>query len=143
MLAIDKSTALYMAVLGGNLRIAKYLVEKGANPYNTCWYGSLLHAAVMARRKGEDVLKFALQFDYDIDQQNEDGNTCLILAARNNTPAVCAMLLEKGALLNVQDGRYGETALSASVYFGFEDNAELLLSCGANPDLPDFRYLYL
>lgn len=138
--ALDKSTALYMAVLGGNLDIAKYLVESGADPYLNCWHGSLLHAAVMARRNAEDMLKYVLQFDLDIDMFNEDGNTCLILAARNNTQAICSILAEHGALLNVQDGRFGETALSASVYFGFEGNAEVLLSYGANPDLPDFRY---
>lgn len=138
--ALDKSTALYMAVLGGNLDIAKYLVESGADPYLNCWNGSLLHAAVMARRNAEDMLKYVLQFDLDIDMFNEDGNTCLILAARNNTQAICSILAEHGALLNVQDGRFGETALSASVYFGFEGNAEVLLSYGANPDVPDFRY---
>lgn len=137
--ALDRSTALYMAVLGGNLDIARYLIENGADPYLTCWHGSLLHAAVMARKHGEEMLKYVLQFNFDIDMFNEDGNTCLILAARNNTPAVCRLLVENGALLNVQDGRFGETALSASVYFGFEGNAEVLLSCGANPDLPDFR----
>ena len=137
--ALDKSTALYMAVLGGNLDIVRYLVENGADPYLHCWHGSLLHAAVMARQKGEEVLKYVLQFDFDIDMLNEDGNTCLILASRNNTAAVCSLLVENGALLNVQDARYGETALSASVYFGFENNAEVLLRCGANPDLPDFR----
>lgn len=138
--ALDKSTALYMAVLGGNLDIVQYLVDNSADPYLNCWHGNLLHGAVMARRKGEAVLKFVLQFKFDIDMLNEDGNTCLILAARNNTPAVCTLLVENGALLNVQDGKFGETALSASVYFGFEGNAEVLLSYGACPDLPDFRY---
>lgn len=141
--ALDKSTALYMAVLGGNLDIVQYLVDNGADPYLNCWHGNLLHAAVMTRRKGEAVLKFVLQFKLDIDMLNEDGNTCLILAARNNTPTVCTLLIENGALLNVQDGKFGETALSASVYFGFEGNAEMLVSYGACPDLPDFRYMYM
>lgn len=137
--AMDKSTALYMAVLGDNLNVAKYLCEKGADPYLTCWHGSLLHASVMACRRGEEPAKFALQFKLDLNMLNEDGNTCLILAARNSTASVCKLLIENGALLNVRDGRFGETALSASVYFGFEDNAAMLLSCGADPDVPDSR----
>lgn len=138
--AMDKSTALYMAVLGDNINVAKYLCEKGADPYLTCWHGSLLHAAVMACKRGEELVKFALQFQLDLNMLNEDGNTCLILAARNSTSSVCRLLIEHGALLNVRDGRFGETALSASVYFGFEDNAAMLLSCGADPDVPDSRF---
>ncbi|XP_060564717.1 ankyrin-1-like [Ruditapes philippinarum] len=137
--ALDKSTALYMAVLGGNIDIVRYLVKNGADPYLHCWHGSLLHAAVMARQKGQEVLEYVLQFNFDLDMLNEDGNTCLILASRNSTAAVCSLLVENGALLNAQDARFGETALSASVYFGFESNAEVLIRYGANPDLPDFR----
>lgn len=137
--AMDKSTALYMAVLGDNIHVAKYLCDKGADPYLTCWHGSLLHASVMACKRGEELVKFALQFKLDLNMLNEDGNTCLILAARNSTANVCRLLIEHGALLNVRDGRFGETALSASVYFGFEENAAMLLSCGADPDVPDSR----
>ena len=137
--AMDKSTALYMSVLGDNIHVSKYLCEKGADPYMTCWHGSLLHASVMACKRGEELVKFALQFKLDLNMLNEDGNTCLILAARNSTANVCRLLIEHGALLNVRDGRFGETALSASVYFGFEENAAMLLSCGADPDVPDSR----
>lgn len=137
--AMDGSTALFMAVLGGSIEIAEYLVENGADPYYTCRFGSLLHAAVLARKNSLKMLKFALQFKFDLDLLNEDGNTCLILSARNSVSTVCNELLENGAHMNTQDGRYGETALSVSVYFGFDSNAEMLLRCGANPDIPDFR----
>ncbi|XP_052772486.1 ankyrin repeat and SOCS box protein 14-like [Mya arenaria] len=137
--AIDGSTALHMAVLGNNLAGAQFLISQGADPYISCQNGSLLHAAVMATQMGEELLKFVLKFNFDLNKKNDDGNTSLILASRKVTAGVCRLLIENGALLNVQDGRYGETALSTSVYFGFEDNAELLISHGASADLPDHR----
>ncbi|KAL4231498.1 Transient receptor putative cation channel subfamily A member 1 [Mactra antiquata] len=137
--ALDGSTAIFMAVLGGSLEIAEYLVNNGADVHYTCGFGSLLHAAVLARNNPINMLEFALQFNCDIDLLNEDGNTCLILSARNSTTAVCNLIVENGAPLNTQDGRFGETALSSSIYFGFESNAEILLRHGADPDIPDFR----
>ena len=137
--AVDKSSALFMSVLGGNLKIAEFLLQKGADPLITCCYGNLIHGAVMASNKAEEILNFAFQFDLPIDMFNDDGNTPLILSARNSNPNICEMLIKHGASLNVKDRRFGETALSASVYFGCEANAETLICHGANPDIPDVR----
>lgn len=137
--ALDKSSALFMSVLGGNLEIAEFLLQKGADPLITCSYGNLIHGAVMASKRAEEMLKFAFKFGLPVDLFNDDGNTALILSARNSNPNICEMLVKYGARLNVKDRRFGETALSVSVYFGCEANAETLISHGANPDIPDVR----
>ena len=138
--AVDKSTALFMSILGGSLNIAEFLLQKGADPEITCCYGNLIHGAVMASNKAEEVLNFAFRFNLHIDMFNDDGNTPLILSARNSNPNICEMLIKHDASLNMKDRRFGETALSASVYFGCEANAEKLICHGANPDIPDVRY---
>ena len=137
--AVDKSSALFMSVLGGNLEIAEFLLGKGADPLVSCSYGNLIHGAVMASKRAGEMLNFAFKFDLHIDMFNDDGNTPLILSARNSNPSICEMLVKHGARLNVKDRRFGETALSASVYFGCEANAETLICHGANPDIPDVR----
>ena len=137
--ALDNSSALFMSVLGGNLDIAELLLQRGANPFVKCSYGNLIHAAVMSSKRTEEMLKFAFKFELQINAFNDDGNTPLILAARNSNPKICEMLIQHGARLNMKDRRFGETALSASVYFGCEANAEALLCHGADPDIPDVR----
>lgn len=137
--ALDNSSALFMSVLGGNLDIAELLFQKGADPLVKCSYGNLFHAAVMASKQTEEMLKFAFKFQLDINAFNDDGNTPLILAARNSNPKICEMLIQHGTRLNVMDRRFGETSLSASVYFGCEANAETLICHGADPDIPDVR----
>ena len=137
--ALDNSSAVFMSVLGGNIDIAELLIQKGADPFVKCSYGNLIHAAVMASKRTEEMVKFAFRFDLDINAFNDDGNTPLILAARNSNPKICEMLIQHGARLNVKDRRFGETALSASVYFGCEANAETLICHGADPDIPDVR----
>ena len=139
MLALDKSTALFFAVWGGNLEIAEYLYGIGADPYLTCSSGNLVHAAVMGSQTSVEILQFALQFNFDVNVRNEEGNTPLNLAARLSSDIYCKLLMDHGAYLNVRDARFGETPLSISIYFGFEDNAEALIAAGADPDIPDFR----
>ncbi|KAL3886515.1 hypothetical protein ACJMK2_026500 [Sinanodonta woodiana] len=136
--AADSSTPLFMAVMSGRMDIIKYIYDKGGDPYIECSQGNLIHAAVMAICS-EEVLDFVLSFGLDIDHINYDGNTPLILAARNNNSSACQKLVCHGACLNMQDTRFGETALSASVYFGCENNAQVLISHGADPDIPDSR----
>ncbi|KAK3598057.1 hypothetical protein CHS0354_042430 [Potamilus streckersoni] len=136
--ATDSSTPLFMAVMSGRMDIVKYIYEKGGDPYVECSQGNLIHAAVMSLMSNE-VFDFVFNFDLNIDHINDDGNTPLIIAARSDNSSICQTLISHGAYLNFQDERFGETALSASVYFGRENNAQALLSHGADPDIPDFR----
>ncbi|KAL3886641.1 hypothetical protein ACJMK2_026622 [Sinanodonta woodiana] len=136
--AADSFTPFFMTVMSGRMDIIKYIYDKGGDPYIECSQGNLIHAAVMAICS-EEVLDFVLSFGLDIDHINDDGNTQLILAARNNNSSACQKLVCPGACLNMQDTRFGETALSACVYFGCENNAQVLISHGADPDIPDSR----
>ena len=51
-------------------------------------------------------------------------------------PEVCELLVSHGADMNSRD-RYRETPLLASVYFGCEMNARILIQHGAALDLVD------
>ena len=52
----------------------------------------------------------------------------------------CEILIKRGAHLNIKDRNQQETALSQAVYFGYEDNAQMLIREGADINLSDKRY---
>ncbi|KAL5019762.1 hypothetical protein ScPMuIL_002654 [Solemya velum] len=135
--ASDGSTSLYMAVLGGNIKIMHYLLEMGGEPDVICCHGNLVHAAVLSSSSVE-LLELCLSFGCDVNLYSEYANTPLLLAARTSDVRLLTRLVEEGALLNRKD-RFGETALSASVYFGCEENAKVLVAHGADTGIADCR----
>jgi hypothetical protein len=86
----------------------------------------------------EAVAHLLLDRGADIDAQNRDGETALILAADRDLLNMVKALLDRGADINHQDKR-GETALTRAARM---DNAEvvaLLLERGADPALENKR----
>lgn len=134
--ASDNSTALYMAALGGHLEIVHYLLEQGASPHVQCPTGTLVHAAVSSGNV--PLLELVLSLGCVVNAVNDYGNTPLLLASRTRHAGICTALINNGALLNEVD-KFGETALSASVYFGCEKNSQILIQHGADVLLPDSR----
>ena len=63
------------------------------------------------------MLRLLLESGANIDAQDSDGNTALILAVRQNLVSVVALLLEAGARLELETAK-GESALSIAMHFG-------------------------
>ncbi len=61
--------------------------------------------------------------------------TPLMWAARHGSLDALAALLDAGATINAQDGRYGWTALQHAIHTGHADAVRLLLDRGADPNL--------
>ncbi len=57
---------------------------------------------------------------------------CFTCFSRNDDPALCALLVSRGAVLDLRDASTGEMALHSAVYWGCERNAELLIREGAD-----------
>ncbi|ESO90804.1 hypothetical protein LOTGIDRAFT_67415, partial [Lottia gigantea] len=131
----DGSTPLMLATFGGKVQLVEYLLDVGADYTISNKHGNLVHAAVVSTGSIR-FLDIVVNLGCDINMISNAGNSPLLLASRINKPEMCLYLINKGALLNQKD-RFGETALSASIYFGCEENARLLIQHGADLDISD------
>ena len=98
---VDESP-LMLAALGGQLEIAKSLIERDADVNKPGW--TPLHYA--STRGHVDVMRLLLDKSAYIDAASPNGTTPLMMAAFYGTPSAVKLLLEAGAdpfLKNQQD----------------------------------------
>ncbi|WP_340163347.1 ankyrin repeat domain-containing protein [Commensalibacter communis] len=85
-------------------------------------------------RQGEtELLAEFIRAGMDINHQNHEGHTALILACYHNQLEAVKLLLEKGADPNIVDNK-GATALTGVAFKGYIPIAQLLIKAGANVD---------
>jgi ankyrin repeat protein len=87
-----------------------------------------LRSAVEANHTG-DIAKLLARGD-DPNTPDEQGNTLLMIAVRNNNPQLVDILMNAGAKLNLRN-RYGETAIMLASYKGLYNIVEKLYIKGA------------
>lgn len=68
----------------------------------------------LAASGSPNALRVFVSESTDLNIVNEDGDTPLLVAARNNTPAMVAFLLDAGADSSVNNAQTGETLLNAA-----------------------------
>lgn len=102
-------TALSVAVRNRHHAIVDRLLVNGANYYcNTNFFGAnLLHEAV--KSKDEVMVRHILTLGLDINHQDYNGDTALILAAQLGYIEIVKILLENGADKAIK-GQFGKTA---------------------------------
>ena len=85
-----------------------------------------------------DVVRAALLAGADSSRSDLRGWTPLHFAAQRHDLAICALLVDAGALIDPRD-EHGNTPLWRAVYEsqGRKEVVELLLRSGANPDVPN------
>ncbi|OXU20402.1 hypothetical protein TSAR_008714 [Trichomalopsis sarcophagae] len=81
-------------------------------------------------------IRHLLENGANINSKDENGNTLLHLAVKNDNIDVVKLLLNKGALVNDKT-ESGRTALHIAVEWGREENIRLLLSKGAGVNSKD------
>ncbi|GAB4822342.1 hypothetical protein N2152v2_009388 [Parachlorella kessleri] len=92
-----------------------------------------VHDAVSA---GDSALvSFLLASGYPCSEPDRSGDLPLHLAAALPTPALLARLLASGAHPDSQNPYWGDTPLCSAVQAGRQGSVELLLQCGADPQL--------
>ncbi|XP_052394301.1 ankyrin repeat domain-containing protein 24-like [Carassius gibelio] len=94
---------------------------------------SLHHSAVSGCLACTEIL---WDFKANLDVQDADGLTPLILGAQMSRVELCAFLLERGANPNIQDSQ-GRSALMLACESDSMETLEVLLKGGANPHLTD------
>lgn len=88
--------------------------------------------ADLARDGQTGALQARLDAGLPVDQQDEKGNTFLMLAAYHGRADTVAMLLKAGASVDLRNAK-GQTPLGGVAFKGFTDIATLLLDAGADP----------
>jgi uncharacterized protein len=71
---------------------------------------ALIHAAMLPRDSGYDVVKLLLDKGADVDARQNGGYTAVMAAVRHHSPRTVELLLSRGASLAFTNTR-GETAL--------------------------------
>ncbi len=103
---------LYLAVAQNKLATVRTLLAHGADPNLPVNSGNTpIMAASWRRPNGYlDIIRALLQYNADINQQNVNGVTALMIATLHGNSDTVRLLLQRGAKMDLQDMR-GYTAL--------------------------------
>lgn len=129
---IDRNgnTALHHSACCGYFRIAKLLINNGADINSASEYGNTaLHFS--AESGHFELSKLLLENGADIYAVNGLDQTALHLSASEGSLSVSKLLVNCGADIEAVDNN-GKTALHLSVENGHIEIAKLLVNCGAN-----------
>ena len=126
----DKSRPLKQAVLGGDVKALRSLINSGADLSSLHTDGqSLLHLASWSN--DADMVELLVESGLDVSAVDEKGRTPLHFAAAYGHLMTAQQLIEMGADLEAVDPRSG-TPLMTAVRNGNSDMVGALISAGAN-----------
>ncbi|PNP46422.1 hypothetical protein THARTR1_10744 [Trichoderma harzianum] len=135
------STSYYM--IESATKVVRLLIEHGAdvNVQGGRW-GSALHAAAASKYFGEKVemMKLLLDNGAKIDQRGNDGETPLHVACREGTLEAVRFLVDRGADVNAESGRFGTPILAAAAREDSMPFLTLLMDKGATMNYEGGEY---
>jgi len=138
--ATESYTLLMVAANRSFVEICTFLIEQGIDVQAKSDSGMTALMLAMNPNSEPDSYKIvSLLLDAGADVNSESGgnNTALMEAGHKGLTSVVELLIEKGALVDIQN-KYGETALIVSSMEGGEPAVvKALLKANANKDLKD------
>ncbi|UJR20551.1 hypothetical protein I4U23_023678 [Adineta vaga] len=118
------STTFRVACFNNNIRMAKYLVEHGANPYQIK-IGNYTNLMLSAGRRYPTMVKYLInELKVNVNDEDENGQTALYYAVRSGSCEIVKILLENGAN-NVRDKLRNVTPLMRAALYGEIDLVEM------------------
>ncbi|KAJ1655278.1 phosphate system positive regulatory protein pho81 [Dispira simplex] len=129
----DGNDALIYAVLRGSIPCVAVLLEhrQASKPYN------YHHALILSCQYGHlDMVALILAKGVRLTLDTED-TSLLHIAAREGHPALCRLLIEHGAKVNIQDKDNTWTPLFYAANEGHQETVQVLLDAGCRLDLLD------
>ena len=131
---------LYEAVHQGHTKLARILLEHGADPTKpwrwSCWFTPLMHSLRYARPNYE-MASMLMDHGVTTNDANGMGMSVLHILVSLGTPAAVSWILDRGADINRRDNEFDSTPLAWAARTGRAEMIELLLSRGALRKLPD------
>lgn len=130
-------TPLHFAAYGGNIGVAKLLLDRGAaidRRANTKFRNTPLQVSLLTGQ--EEMAAFLVSRGADVRIEQDEGFTALHEAAQIGSEKLIALLLDAGADPN-SSGKDGRTPLAMARKAGHDAAAKLLRSRGARD--PDAR----
>jgi ankyrin repeat protein len=122
-------TVLVEYVVRCNIRMAKFLIEHGADPSIRDIEGTPLHMAIHVKGR-EDMAAFLVKSGVKL-QEFSFGNTELHLVAIRGLADLVPALIKRGADVNVTND-YGHTPLYYAARHGHRKAVEALIAAGAD-----------
>lgn len=135
------STAIARALYESHTATTKVLLERGADAnarYNQVFGDTLLHivAGYTGWESQAPNIDLLLEKGADLEAQDNDGQTPLIVAIQSQRFETVRYLLERGADLEAKD-RHGQTPLILAAQKCIPETVNLLLEKGADPESKD------
>ncbi len=127
----DDDSPLLMPIGSGELEITKLLVSKGISIG-----GEIFHCAIVS--ENEEITKVLLENCADVNAQDEDGDTVLHIAVRENKISILELLIQKKDLNPRLKNKDGQTPLLLAQKLYKEDSTpqrEKILEILQNPAL--------
>ena len=133
-------TPLHRAAQSGNLKVARFLLEHGADPNIYDKYtgtvgpayisGTLLQVAINYS-PNEEMAMLLVESGAKLNKKDPGGNTELHLAALKGYADLTRFLIGHGSDVNVVN-KYNHTALYYAAKHGYRSVADVLIAAGAN-----------
>ena len=133
-------TPLHRAASSGDLKVAKLLIDNGADPNaydkysGTIEVGSfsstVLQTAINFSDRKEEMAKLIVESGARLNKKDRSGNTELHLAALKGYADLTWLLIKHGADVNAVN-QYNRTALYYAAKHGYRMTADALIAAGA------------
>lgn len=121
----------------GTTETSGKLPLKSNQKYTYLYDTSLIQAIKL---QDEHRVKLLMYAQVNPNEKNDEGFTPLYFAAQYLTPETLAMIIDKGAKVNLPS-TYNLTPLMAAAAAGRADNVEVLIEYGADPNMLDDKEL--
>ena len=132
-------TPLHKAIEGNHFEVVELLIERGADLNGIGKVGTPLHLAIYRQRT--EIIDLLLARGADVNRKDGRVDAPLHVAAIKGDVITAQKLLSYSAQLDIFTKYGGETPLHYASRHGKLEVAELLLSCGANPNARSFQGL--
>ncbi|MBS0655988.1 MAG: ankyrin repeat domain-containing protein, partial [Verrucomicrobia bacterium] len=128
------ANGLALACMAGSLRATSFFLQLGLDCTTSVRSGETA-LELSAMNKSIDQFRYLLtQTQPDLTRENKKGQNLLHLAVKAGNFSHVALLLDRGIDIDKQDVQ-GITPLLLAAEYDYRDIIELLMLCGANPEL--------
>ncbi|MBN1407021.1 MAG: ankyrin repeat domain-containing protein [Calditrichaceae bacterium] len=130
--AFGDYTPLHQAALSGNLKIAKLLIDHGADVTASGTEGTIIHYIIKnTNQPDEQIIQLLVESGTKLNQNFSFGNAELHLAVFNVLTEIIPILVKLGADVNAVN-EYGHTPLYYAAMHGYRKTADALSVAGAD-----------